>query len=269
MVGCSRGWRISSASVCSAVTTSSTSATGAAGIPASVKSRCHSAVSRSSQPVGEDRDQLLAVRHAIGIRAEPRIGQELGEVERGAERGEQPIVPAGDHQLAVAGGEDLIRRDHREDRSLRHRHRPVGEEPDEVVADVGERGLVERGVDHGTFAVSLALEECRDDPERGPHARAHVDQRRADANTRTPRLPRHADEAARSLHECVVARLARERPDVAVGADRAVDESRVPGAHRRRAQAEPLREPRSEALEEDVGVLGELHEHLAAALVTE
>ena len=211
MVGCSRGWRISRASVCSAVTTSPTSATGAAGTPASVKSRCHSAVSRSCSR-SESTATSCSRCSTRSIRVEPRIGQELEEVERAAERGEEPVVPAGDHQLAVARGEDLVRRDHREDRSLGHRHRPVGEEPDEVVTDVAERSLVERRVDFGPLAGSLALEECRDDPDADHVPRTHVDQRRADANARPSRLSGHADEAACRLHECVVPRLARERP---------------------------------------------------------
>ena len=62
-----------------------------------------------------------------------------------------------------------------------------------------------------------------------------------DANARTARLSGHADEAARRLHEGVVSRLVRERADVPVRTDRAVDEPRVasPATRRRRDRGAP------------------------------
>ncbi len=143
IVGCSTLWRKPSAVVCSEATTSATSATGAAGTPAAVRRSCQSAVSRSAEPRRHEPDQRLPVPHAIGVRPEALVRDELGQLERLAEPAEEPIVSAGDHQLAVAGGEDLVGRDHRERRSLPGRHRPVREVADEVVADVAEGGLVE------------------------------------------------------------------------------------------------------------------------------
>ena len=121
-------------------------------------------------------DERLPVPHAIGVRPEALVRDELGQLEHLAEQAEQAIVSACDHQLAVAGGEDLVRRDHREHRSLSGRNRSVREVADEVVPDVAEGRLVERRVDHGAAAGLLTFEQRRDDPEGGPHARPHVDE---------------------------------------------------------------------------------------------
>ena len=220
-------------------TTSATSATGAAGTPASVSRACQCAVSCSRERSLEDRTELVAVAHAIGVGAEAGVVDELGQPDDGADRGEQAVVAAGDHQLAVARREHLVGRHHREPRALAVRHGAVGEVAGEVVADVAERGLVERDVDHRALAAAAALEQRGEHPERRPGARALVDQRRADADARPAGLAGHRDQPARRLHQRVVAGLVAERPDVAVRADRAVDEPRVarPAARRRRGRA--------------------------------
>ncbi len=121
------------------------------------------------------------------------------------------------------------------------RDRAVGEVAGEVVADRCERGLVQGDVDDPSGAGLRALEQRGEDPERGPRPRALVDERRADAHAGAAGLARHRDQAARGLHQGVVARLLPQRPDVAVGADRAVDESRVafPQFVRLRGRADP------------------------------
>ncbi len=103
IVGMASGCSIPSASVCGARATSATSATGAAGTPASV-SRClpvRRVVAR--EPLVEDRTELVPVRDTIGVGPEARIVDELGQAEHAADRSEDPVVAAGDHQLAVAG----------------------------------------------------------------------------------------------------------------------------------------------------------------------
>ena len=211
-----------------------------------------------TEAIRQERHERLAIAHAVGVRTEARVG-ERARAARGRRRErEQAVVPAGDHQLAVARGEDLVRRHHREDRALPRRHRAVREIADEVVADVAERGLVERGVDERALAGPLAFEERRDDPERGPDPGAHVDQRRADADAGSPGLSRHADEAAGRLHERVVAGLVRER--AGRGRTRRPSSTRAAGCARAAPPApepETVGEPRAEALQEDVGLLGE------------
>ena len=67
------------------------------------------------EAVRQEGDDLLAVRDALRIGREPLI---LGQAERTEERGEQPVVRRRDHQLAVAGGERLVRDDQRERRAV-------------------------------------------------------------------------------------------------------------------------------------------------------
>ncbi len=222
-----------------------------------------------AQPCGDESDQRVAVPHAVGVRTEALVGGELRKLECVAQEPEQPVVSCGDHELAVARREHLVGSDHREAGSLPRRHGAVCEEADEVVADVAEGGLVQGRVDERAVAAALALEQGGDDAERRPHARPHVDQRRADAHARPPRLARHADEAAGRLHERVVARLGRERPDVPVSADRAVDETWVASAQRVGAEAHASREPGPEALEEHVRAVGEAEDGVPAALVAQ
>ena len=240
--------------------------------------RRHAGRGQARMPVGgipfpkarrEQRHELLAVSHSVRVRPEARVVHELGQVERGTELRVDPVVPSRDHQLAVARSEHLVGGDHREDRALPRRHRSVREVPEEVVADVRERRLVERRVDDRALAGALALEQRRHDAERRPHPGSHVDQRRPDADAAPSLLAGHADEAARGLHERVVPRLAGERPDPSVGADGAVDDLRVPFTDGFRTQPQPLRKAWPQALEEHVCAVGEPQHHIASPFVPE
>ena len=113
-----------------------------------------------------DRAELVAVGHAIAIRAEARDRRRARELEHVADRGEEPVVAAGDHQLAVPRREDLVRRDHREHGALTVRDRPVGQVADEVVADVAERRLVERRVDDAPTPVRSRSSSAATIPRR-------------------------------------------------------------------------------------------------------
>ncbi len=269
MAGCARGCMIPSARVCSEPATSDTSATGAAGTPAAVSISCHSAVSRSRSRAVTSGISASRFRTRSGFVRKRSSARELRKLECVAQEPEQPVVSGRDHELAVARREHLVGSDHREAGSLPRRHGAVREEADEVVPDVAEGGLVQGRVDERAGAAALALEQGGDDAERRPHARPHVDQRRADAHARPPRLARHADEAAGRLHERVVTRLGRERPDVPVGADRAVDEALVASAQRVGAEAHALREPGPKALEEHVRAVDEAQDGVPAALVAQ
>ena len=188
-------------------TTSATSATGAAGTPAAVSRSRHSAVSRSRSRSRDERDELLAVPHAVGVRPEALVRRRApaARAPRTGAANSRSFPPAtmsspsrvGKTWYGATIGKTV---------PWPRRHGAVGEVADEVVADVAERGLVQRRVDDGALARPLALEERRDDAERRPHPRAHVDERRADAHAGPARLAGHADEPARRLHERVVAR---------------------------------------------------------------
>ena len=85
------------------------------------------------RPLLQQREQRRAVRDPVRIREEADVGRELGHAEDTAERGEELVVAGDDHQLAVAGGEDLVRRDLRERAPLAAGHGPGAEIADELV----------------------------------------------------------------------------------------------------------------------------------------
>ena len=115
---------------------SATSATGAAGTPAAVRRRCHSAVSSSPSRCEMISTSASRFRTRSGFVRKRSSSTRSGQFEHAAERAEEAVVAAGDHEVAVTSREDLIGRDHREDRSLAARNGPVREVADEVVADV-------------------------------------------------------------------------------------------------------------------------------------
>ena len=207
MVGWASGWRIPSASVCSDETMSATSATGAAGTPARVKASCQWLVSRSWRRSERMATSVSRFRTRSGFVRNRASSTSSGSVDDLADRGEQPVVAPGDHELAVLRGEHLVRSDHREHRSLSRRDRAVREIADEVVADVAEGGLVEGRVHGCAHARLLSSQQRGEDPERRPHPGPHVDERCAHAHAGSSRLTGHADEASGGLHQCVVSGL--------------------------------------------------------------
>src|SRR5207237_4883108 len=74
------------------------------------------------EPRGKQRDELLAVRDARLVRREALVVRQLREAERAAERREEPVVRRRDHQLAVGGGERLVRDDRGVGRSVPSRY---------------------------------------------------------------------------------------------------------------------------------------------------
>ena len=220
IAGWGSSWRIPSASVWGAAAMSATSATGAAGTPAAVRRSCQCAVVSVRSRSSSSAHSASRLTDPVGVRPEARVVDQLGGAEHVADRAEQPVVAAGDHQLSVAGREDLVRRDHREARSLAGGHRAVGEVAGEVIADVADRRLVQRDVDGGGHTGAVALEERGEDAERRPGPGSLVDQRGPDPDSRPSRLAGHRDQPAGGLHEGVVAGLVRERADAPVGAER-------------------------------------------------
>jgi hypothetical protein len=133
-----------------------------------------------------------------------------------------------------------------------------------VVGEERDGRLVERDVDEAALAGAVALAEGGEDAERSPQAGRLVDERGAGADAGPVRLAGDADDPAYSLHERVVARLVAERADAAERADRAVDEAGVARAEGLVAEAALVGEPGPEALDEDVGAVGEPEDGLEA-----
>ena len=148
IVGWSRCWIMPSASVCGAFATSATSATGAAGTPASVSRACQYAVSFVGERLLQDRTELVAMAHPIGVRA--RSGGRRRA--RAARRRRRSRRTAGRCRRRSSARRPASRTPGTAPPSGSASPRPcgtvpVGEVPGEVVADVAERRLVERDVD--------------------------------------------------------------------------------------------------------------------------
>ena len=239
MVGWSRCCIMPSASVCGAWATSATSATGAAGTPASVNrpasTPCRSSRSASSR-IAQSSSRWRPDPGSCAKRGSSTSSGRPTTAQIDANRRSLPpaIISSPSRVGNTWYGATIGNRVPWPCGTV-----PVGEVAGEVIADVAERGLVERDVDDGSLAGATALEQRREHAERRPRARALVDQRRADPHAGPAGLARHRDQAAGGLHQRVVAGLVAERPDVAVGAHRAVDETGVArrAARRRRARA--------------------------------
>ena len=210
------------------------------------------------RPLLQQCEQRRPVRDPVRVREEAGVGGELGHSEDVAQRGEELVVAGDDHELAVAGREDLVRRDLRERASLATRHGAGAEKADELVREQRERRLVERDLERAAGAGALALVQRGDHAERRPDPGAEVDQRHADAHRRPVVLAGDAHDPRRGLQQRVVARLVAQRAARAERADRAVDEPRVA---RSAASSGPkpclLGRARPEALDEHVRAVGE------------
>src|SRR5919199_1164251 len=99
------------------------------------------------EPCCEQRDELLAVRHARPVRREALVVGELGKAERAAERREEAVVRRRDHQLAVGRGEGLVGDDGRVGRAVPAGDLAGREIAREVVRQEAGRRLVQRDLD--------------------------------------------------------------------------------------------------------------------------
>ena len=105
------------------------------------------------------------------------------------------------------------------------------------------------------LAGDVVAVERRENPHRGPHPRAHVDDRGADAHRLAALDAGHAHDAAIGLHQRVVAGLVAQRARAAIGAEVAVDQRGLLRAQRVRAEAELVDRARAHILDHDIGVI--------------
>ena len=197
-----------SASVCGAFATSAMSATGAAGTPASVSRACQCAVSfvaSARSRIAQSSSRWLT---RSGFVREAGVVDELGQPEDAADRGEQAVVAAGDHQLAVARREHLVRAppsgSASPGRAARCPRRSSRRGDSRRSRSPSRRATRRRPM---PSPVELALEQRRQHADGRPCPGALVDQRRADAHAGPAGLAGDRDQAARRLHQRVVARL--------------------------------------------------------------
>ena len=238
------------------------SLTGAAGTPAAASRSSQVPTSSWANRSPSSATISRALRDPVRVGGEPRIGR---QVERAEERGEQPVVGRGHHQLSVPGGECLVGHDQREGRAVAAGRLACGQVGHQVVGHEAHPGLEEREIELPPFA----LVECGDDRERRPDARSLVDQRDAHPNGSALGLAGDAHDPGLALEERVVTSAVGERADAPVAADRAVDEPRVPLAQGRVAKPTALGGARAQALDDHVGAAGELEQSGEAVRVGE
>src|SRR5207253_5216072 len=97
-------------------------------------------------------DQLLAIRAALGILGEARVGRPLGMAESGHELGEEAIVAGGDDHGLVLRLETLEGHEAPGAGPLARRQVTCELEARDVPGEPSQRRLEERGVDHAAAA---------------------------------------------------------------------------------------------------------------------
>src|SRR5206468_1104533 len=112
--------------------------------------------------LADQRQQRLAVRYPVRIRAEAFVVGELRAADPLDKLAEQLVVRGRDHQLAVARREDLVRDDQRERRAEAAGRDATPQRVRQLIADERECGLEERDVDLAAAPGLLALVECGD-----------------------------------------------------------------------------------------------------------
>ena len=185
-----------------------------------------------------------------------------GSAERFGERRELAVVTGRDHDPPVACLERLVGRDDPECGSHRPGNGAASEVAGELVREPVHRSFEQREIDELRVRTLVASAQGRQDRDHRPHAGSLVDHGDAGPRGRAPGLARHAHDPARRLHQRVVARMLSQRAVLAEGADRAVDDAGVARPHGLEPEAQALREPRPQVLDEDVRALGDAENRL-------
>jgi hypothetical protein len=125
----------------------------------------------------------------------------------------------------------------------------------------GRRAVNHRRVHHLPAPGAMALKQCGEDADRQQHPAATEVADKVEWGWRRlagpPRLPEHP--ADRDVVEVVPRRL-RERPLLPVSGHPAVDQAAVSLEARIRSESEPLGDPRTKALQQDVGTRDEVQD---------
>ena len=203
------------------------------------------AESCSREPLADRRQQRLAVREPVGVRAEARHRRRApGRPMRSQSCAKRRSFAAAIISSPSCGREHLVRCDQRERRAV-----AAGRDAGSARRSAGSRRARGR-CRRGRRSTSRPRPVCtRSSSAATIPSAAHtpVPMSMTDAPTRTPGRsgsPVMLTMPGERLHQRVVARAAGERPAPAERADRAVDEPRVPRAQRLAAEPVPLRRAR-------------------------
>ncbi len=206
------------------------------------------------QALLEQAVQLVAVLDPGGIGGEARVVRHLCHPEGRCQPAELAVAGCAGEQRSVAGGEDLVGRDHRRLRAEPPRDRSAAEVARDVVPEPGDGGLEQARLHRAAATGSRALLQRRQDADGRPHSGGDVDDRGADAHRRALGLAGHAHQAGVRLQQGVVAGAVALRAAGAEAADRAVDQPGIVGAQLLGPQAATGQGAGTEALHHHVGL---------------
>jgi len=190
--------------------------------------------------LGQQRDQRLAVPHALRIGRIARIASQFGHAEQFAELGELAVVADGDDQVAIAGLEDLVRHDVLVGIAHAARRLASGQV---VRAEVGQHRhlrVQQRHVDDLALAGRVAMAQRGQDRDRRIHAGEQVRHRHADllrsAAGQRIGFAGDAHQPAQALHRVVVTGAVPVGAGLAEAGDRAEHQPRIERQQCRRVQ---------------------------------
>ena len=201
--------------------------------------------------LGEQRDQLLAMSHAILVRREPRVGGPIRMPDHLARAEEQPVVRRGDDERAIGGVERLVRADVR----VRRAHRPRDHAAEQMVGRLvhhrGRAGIEQRHADVSPATGPLALVQRREDADRHLEPGDDVEESDARLHRFPAGLAGHAHQAGQRLDDDVVAGAARRLGHLlAEGGQGAGDQTRSGAAEVIEGEAEVGHQSRPEVLDQ-------------------
>src|SRR5437773_3458659 len=212
---------------------------------------------------------LLAVLRSVAERLEPRIVDQLGRADRGAEPPVHGLSGRGDVDVAIGRREDTGRDPGRVIVAGLRRDLAVHEPARRLEVEHRHHRLEERGVDPLALAGPLALEQRNQDALGQEEPGREIGHRDADPHGALTGQPGDRHEPAHALGDLVVARPLGVRAGLAEAGDRAVDDPRIDLRQRLVVDAEPLLHVRPEVLDDDVGARRQLLDDLDAARMLE
>ena len=214
---------------------------------------------------GDHRRQFGVVAAAVGDCPKARVIDQSGDPQNLRNPFPQPLVRRGDHQVAVAGGIDLVRRGDRVART-----RTLGAFAGDprrggLVSDEAEAGIDQRGLHRPHRLAALLRQHCRQYAHGDPLAGAQIDDRRCTPYGRRTIVPVHPHDPGERLDQRIIAGQGAPDRTRTERIERVVENVGADRAHRVLADADPLRDPRPHTLQQDVRLRRECQRRIASS----
>src|SRR5688572_2330522 len=213
--------------------------------------------------------QPLAVHVARGLARRALVPDPFGRADRLAEALPDLAAEDGEVDVAVLGPVDARRHAGRVEVAGLAGHLAVQRHARALEIHHVDHRLQERGLHPLALARGLALEESDGHAVRGEDAAAQVRDRDAHPQRAVPRQARHRHEAAHALRDLVEAGAGRVRAGLSEARDAGVYEARVHLRERRVIDAQAILHVGAEVLQQHVGALDQLLQHLDALRLLE